>query len=124
MTAEMRPKIIGARVQRLEDPRLLTGTGTYVDDLRLPGTLHMALRRSDHAHARIVAIDTAAAADMPGVAGVFTAALIEGMVRPLRAPSRMQDYHATELPVLAREKVRHVGEPVVAVLAESRRPPT
>ena len=120
MTAELRPKLIGARVQRLEDPRLLTGNGAYVDDRRLPGILHIAFRRSDHSHARIVDIDAAVAATMPGVVAVVTAADIEAAVRPIRAASRMRGYHATAMPILAGDKVRYVGEPVVAVVAESR----
>ena len=117
---ELRPGLIGARVQRREDPRLLTGRGRYVDDLWLPGTLHVALCRSDASHARIARLDTRAALEMPGVAAVVTAADLDGHFRPLRAASRMPSYQATELPVLAAGKVRYVGEPVVAVVAQSR----
>ena len=117
---EVRPGLIGARVQRLEDPRLLTGRGRYVDDLRRPGTLHLAFCRSDESHARITRIDTTQAARAPGVAAVVTAADLEGAFRPLRATSRMPSYQATELPVLAGAKVRHAGEPVAAVLADDR----
>ncbi|MDP7548557.1 MAG: molybdopterin-dependent oxidoreductase, partial [Alphaproteobacteria bacterium] len=120
MEIEARPKIIGARVQRVEDPRLLAGQGRFIDDLNLPGTLHVAFARSEHAHARIVATDSADAARMPGVVAVFTAADIVDLMQPIRATSRMADYHATELPVLARDKVRYVGEAVAAVVAESR----
>ncbi len=114
-----RPGLIGARIRRLEDPRLLTGRGRFAADINPPGLLHVALRRSDHPHARIVATRLGAAAAMPGVVGVFDAAALDD-VRPLRATSRMTDYHATELTPLARDKVRHVGEPVVAVVAENR----
>ncbi len=120
MEVEARPKIIGARVQRVEDPRLLTGHGTFIDDINLPGTLHIAFARSDYGHARITSIETAEAVAMPGVFGVFTAADIDGLFNPIRATSRMADYQATELPVLAAKKARFVGEPVVAVAAESR----
>lgn len=116
----LRPKNVGARVQRVEDPRLLTGKGAYVDDHRLPGTLHVAFVRSDHAHAAIKAIDADGAAAMPGVAGVFTAEDVADLHQPIRSTSRMKDYHATELLPLASGKVRYVGEPVVAVVAESR----
>ena len=118
--AEARPKIIGARVQRVEDPRMLTGHGTFIDDISLSHTLHIAFARSDHAHAHITGIETAEAAAMPGVYGVFTASDITDLFQPIRATSRMVDYYATELPVLAGSKVRFVGEPVVAVAAESR----
>jgi carbon-monoxide dehydrogenase large subunit len=115
----VRPKIVGARIKRTEDPRLLTGLGSYVDDRQVPGLLHVAFRRSDHAHARIRAIDAAAARTASGVAAVFTAAELDA-VKPLRATSRMKGYYATPIRALARDKVRYVGEPVAAVVAESR----
>jgi aerobic carbon-monoxide dehydrogenase large subunit len=118
MTA--RPKIVGARIKRTEDPRLLTGLGGYVDDREVAGLLHVAFRRSDHAHARIRAIDTADARAAPGVAAVFTAADLDPCVKPLRATSRMKGYYATPIRALARDKVRYVGEPVAGVVAESR----
>ena len=117
---ELRPGLIGASVQRVEDPRLLAGRGRYIDDLRRPGTLHVAFCRSDESHARITRIDTTEAARAPGVAAVVTAADIKGSFHPLRATSRMPSYQATELPVLASGKVRHAGEPIAAVLAEDR----
>jgi carbon-monoxide dehydrogenase large subunit len=116
----IRPKHIGARVKRVEDRRLLTGEGIFTDDRIVPGALHVAFRRSDHPHALISSIDTAATEAMPGVVGVYTARELNGLVEPVYATSRMQDYHSTALYPLAREKVRYVGEPVVAVLAESR----
>lgn len=120
MTVEARPKLVGARVPRLEDPRLLAGAGRFADDVQPAGVLHLAFRRSDRAHARIRRIDVAAAAAMPGVAAVFAAADLEDFVRPLRATSRMRSYQPTAMFPLARDKVRYVGEPVVAVLAEDR----
>ena len=65
---------IGQAITRREDQRLLTGTGQYVDDMTLPNQAHIAFVRAPHAHARIVAIDTAAASSAPGVLGVFTGA--------------------------------------------------
>ena len=115
-----RPKIVGARVQRREDPRLLTGRGQYVDDRRIDGTVHVAFRRSDRAHARIRRIDLAEARQAPGVLGVFVAGDIDAIAGPIRATSNMPDYRATEFVPLARSKVRYVGEPVVAVVAENR----
>jgi carbon-monoxide dehydrogenase large subunit len=115
-----RPKIIGARVQRTEDPRLLTGRGGYVDDRQVMNVLHVAFRRSDHSHARIRAIDCRAAQAAPGVVAVLTSDDLDEMVRPLRATSRMAGYYATPIFPLARGKVRYVGEPVVGVVAESR----
>jgi carbon-monoxide dehydrogenase large subunit len=117
---EFRPQLIGARVRRREDPRLLTGQATYVDDRRIHGLLHIAFRRSDQSHARIAGIDCRAALDQPGVVAVFTSDDLAGVTNPIRATSRMAAYQSTELLGLARDKVRHVGEPVVAVVATSR----
>ena len=114
-----RPKIIGARIKRTEDPRLLTGLGSYTDDRQVARVLHVAFRRSEHAHARIVSVDCTAARAAPGVVAVLTAEDLEN-VRPLLATSRMKGYYATPILPLARHKVRHVGEAIVGVIAESR----
>jgi carbon-monoxide dehydrogenase large subunit len=115
-----RSKKVGARVKRLEDPRLLTGQGAYVDDKRFADTLHLAFRRSDQSHAKILAIDTSAAKAVHGVVAVILAQDLEGSVSPIHAVSKMADYHSTAILPLAREKVRFVGEAVVAVVAENR----
>ena len=121
-TAEIhaRPKLIGARIKRTEDPRLLTGRGAFTDDCRVAGALYVAFRRSDHSHARIRAIDCTAARASAGVVAVLTADALSGVVKPLVAASRMANYHATPIFPLAREKVRYVGEPVVGIVALSR----
>lgn len=118
MPDDMRPKVIGARVPRTEDPRLLTGAGRFVDDIALAHTLHVAMVRSDHAHARILDIDASAILDMPGVVGVFTAS--DFTAQPLHATSRMPGYQSTGITALAQDKVRYVGEGVAAVVAENR----
>ena len=118
--AAARPRLVGARVTRREDPRLLRGEGSFLDDRHVHGMVHLAFRRSETAHGGLVGIDAAAARAMPGVIGVYTAADLAGIARPIRATSRMRDYHATPLRPLALDKVRHVGEPVAAVVAESR----
>jgi len=106
-------------VRRREDPRLITGAGQFVDDLRVPGCLHAAMLRSPHAHARILAIDVAAARRAPGVVGVFVAEDLgpAGDPMPIYAP-----HPALPLPCkirpLARERVRFVGEPVAVVIAD------
>ncbi len=115
-----RPKIVGARIKRTEDPRLLTGLGAYTDDRQVTRVLHVAFRRSDQAHARIRSIDSSAARAAPGVVAVFTADDLGAAVRPLVAISRMPHYYPTPLLPLARGKVRYVGEPVVGVIAQSR----
>jgi aerobic carbon-monoxide dehydrogenase large subunit len=116
----LRPKNIGARVKRVEDPRLLTGQGAFTADRTVPGVLHAAFRRSDNAHALISGISTTAAAGMPGVFAIYTAQDLRDLVGPVQATSRLKDYQATKLYPLARHKVRYVGESVVAVLAENR----
>jgi carbon-monoxide dehydrogenase large subunit len=115
-----RPKIIGARIKRTEDPRLLTGVGLYTDDRQVARLLHVAFRRSEHAHGRIVSIDCTAARAAPGVVAVLTAEELEGLAKPLVATSRMKGYYATPIRALARDKVRHVGEAIVGIVAESR----
>ena len=119
--SEMIPRLVGQRVKRVEDPRLLTGRGEYVDDVHLPRMLHVALLRSSVAHARIVGIDTAAAAALPGVHLVVTADDLRDRVRPIVCdilpPGAWQ---TSAYPILADGKVRFVGEPVVAVVADSR----
>jgi aerobic carbon-monoxide dehydrogenase large subunit len=120
-TAEIhaRPKIVGARIKRTEDPRLLTGCGAFTDDRQPARALHVAFRRSDQSHARIRAIDCSAARAAPGVVAVFTADDLPE-VKPLIAVSRLANYHPTPILPLARGKVRYVGEPVVGVAAASR----
>lgn len=113
-------RCVGARVQRVEDPRLLKGQGRYTDDLKLPGMLHLAFIRSAHAHGRLTAVDTSAAASLPGVAAVLTGADLTGRVRPLRSVLTIEGHRATDWPALAAEKVRFVGEPVAVVAAADR----
>jgi carbon-monoxide dehydrogenase large subunit len=120
MDAELRPKLVGQRIKRFEDPRLLTGSGRFVDDMAPAGTLFIAFRRSDHPHALIKSIDRGSALAVPGVVAIFDATDIENDLRPAIPASRMKGYYATPLWPLARGKVRYVGEPVVAVASESR----
>ena len=115
-----RPKIVGARVKRTEDPRLLTGLGSYTDDRQVARVLYVAFRRSDQSHARILGIGCETARAAPGVVAVLTAEDLADGVKPLVATSRMANYYATPILPLARGKVRYVGEPVVGVIAESR----
>jgi aerobic carbon-monoxide dehydrogenase large subunit len=106
--------IMGTRVLRTEDPRLLTKGGVYTDDLRLPeltGAAYVTIVRSPVAHALITGIDTSAAAELPGVVAVLTAADM---------PAPPEDGDATAEPLLATDRVRYVGEPVALVLTEGR----
>ncbi len=111
---------IGARLPRLEDPRLLVGGGCFVDDLQVPGMLHLDILRSPHAHARIGAIDASAARALPGVAAVYTGAELAQFLRALPSAGGLQGFSAPEHHALAIERVRFVGEGVAAVLASDR----
>ena len=118
--AILRPKNIGARIKRVEDRRLLTGEGEFTDDRPAPGALHAAFLRSEHAHARISNIGSTAARALPDVFAICTADDFAGLVKPIRATSRMRDYHPTNMYPLAKDVVRYVGEPVAVVLAKTR----
>ena len=96
------------------------GCGAFTDDREVERALHVAFRRSDQSHARIAAIDCAAARTAPGVAAVFSADDLNDLVKPVVATSRMPGYYATPILPLARGKVRYVGEPVVGVIADTR----
>ena len=127
---------IGRALPRLEDARFVTGAGRYTDDVHLPGAAHAAFVRSPHAHAAIRGIDTAAARAMPGVLAVLTgadyrAAGLTG-IRQLPVPADVIDHQqkafgpeATRPPFdtphwpLATDKVRYVGEPLAAVIADT-----
>ena len=116
-------KLVGARVRRREDPRLITGNGNYVGGMVLPGMQELAFLRSPHAHARLRRIDCERARAAPGVLAVFSGADLEDRARPLRAELiREQEpgYKACDWFPLARDKVRHVGEAVAAVVASDR----
>jgi carbon-monoxide dehydrogenase large subunit len=116
---------VGKSIRRKEDPRLITGRGTYVDDVKLIGLLHMALVRSPHAHAKIKKINVTKAANHPGVVAVFTGADLQGQLGSLPAGwvLRADDKHtvgdmkAPPHPPLAYETVRYVGDAVAAVVA-------
>lgn len=115
-----KPGLVGQRIRRVEDPRLLAGRGQYTDDKQPAGLLHVAILRSDQPHARIVSCETLGAFEIPGVVAVFDSMDFDGLVEPLYATSRMKNYTATALHPLARDVVRYVGEPVLAIVADSR----
>ncbi|GAB4527940.1 MAG: xanthine dehydrogenase family protein molybdopterin-binding subunit [Anaerolineae bacterium] len=119
-------KYVGQRVKRNEDPRLLTGQALFVDDVDLPGMLHAAFLRSDYAHARVRHIDVSAARARPGVVAVYTAEDMGDFWRPgpliVPPPANVEGivFHArTQIP-LVKDKVRHIGDPLAVVIAESR----
>jgi carbon-monoxide dehydrogenase large subunit len=119
----MGAKHFGARIARLEDPALLTGRARFVDDMKLPGLLHACFVRSPHAHAKIRAIDTAAARAMPGVHAVLTADDLPPRMAasqiPMLVPSPLIKTPRTQL-ALARSEVCYVGQTIAVVIAESR----
>ncbi|NWJ72694.1 xanthine dehydrogenase family protein molybdopterin-binding subunit [Pseudonocardia sp. ICBG1122] len=117
-----RPGLIGSRVRRKEDPRLLTGRSRFVDDVVLPGMLEAAVVRSPHPHARIVSIDVSAALELPGVFAVLTGEdVAAACATPQPVVWRMiPDQLMTEQYALAVDKVRYVGQPVAAVAAVDR----
>src|SRR6202047_4811171 len=114
---------IGRSLRRLEDPRFLTGQGRYVDDMELPGQLHAVVLRSPYGHAAIESIDTASARVMPGVRGVFPAADLDADgIWPLPCIAQVATVAPMIVPprrVLARDRVRHVGDPVAFVVADA-----
>jgi aerobic carbon-monoxide dehydrogenase large subunit len=134
--------ILGTRVVRTEDPRLLTAGGTYVDDLRVPeldGAVQVTFVRSPLAHALITGVDGSAARDEPGVVAVLTSQDLDGLAAPENAEAAEPEQAASEEeiaesgeggpgalggpftePLLARDRVRFVGEPVAVVLTDGR----
>jgi len=120
MNAPTKPEAsrwIGRSVERLEDPPLVTGRGCYAGDISFPHQLHMRIVRSNHAHGRIVAIDTTAASALPGVVAVWTAADIAEVPPVDFREGRIERLEPWRQPVLATERVRYVGDPVAAVFA-------
>src|SRR2546421_4073846 len=117
----MATRWFGAPVQRTEDPRLLRGKGSFVDDIDLPDMLHAAVLRSPHARARIVNIDVSTARALPGVHLGLTAADLGELLEPspLLVPHHALTQPRTQLP-LAQDEVHYVGETVAMVVADDR----
>jgi aerobic carbon-monoxide dehydrogenase large subunit len=118
-------RYVGERVRRNEDARLLTGRALFVDDVPLEGALHVAFLRSQYAHARLTRVDAAAARRRPGVVAVYTAADLGDYWRPgplLVPPPPIAglEFHARTQVPLAKDTLRHAGEPIAMVVAESR----
>jgi len=112
---------IGARVKRGDDPRLLTGRGRFVDDVTLPRLVHAAFVRSVHAHARLVRVDLDRARRAPGVVGVLSGDAAARLCKPYRGVLlHYKGMKTGAMLPLAVDRVRYVGEPIVAIAAESR----
>jgi aerobic carbon-monoxide dehydrogenase large subunit len=123
MTRIAAERYTGASIKRSEDPRILTGAGRYVDDIKLPGMLHAAFVRSPLAHARVLSVDVSAARALPGVVAVLTGAELEAMTVP--GPDPLMALiggggPTPEFTLLATDKVRFAGDPVAIVIAGSR----
>jgi len=116
----LKPQLIGTRVTRTEDAKLLTGRARYIADIALPDTLAVAILRSPYAHARMASIDTTAAAALPGVRLVWTGADTSPRSSGVAAGHPIEGMKGTVQPVLATDVVHYVGEPVAAVVATSR----
>jgi aerobic carbon-monoxide dehydrogenase large subunit len=114
--------IFGSAIKRREDPRLITGAATYTDDVKLPGLTYAAILRSPYAHARITSIDVSAAKRSPGVIAVYTGADIKDRVAPVPCAWNVPncDLKVPPHPLLAHDKVRHVGDGVAMVVATTR----
>ncbi|MBW0001828.1 MAG: xanthine dehydrogenase family protein molybdopterin-binding subunit [Verrucomicrobia bacterium] len=111
---------VGRAMKRVEDPRLVKGIATYVDDLKLPGILHAEFVRSPHAHATVNSIKTEAATQLPGVIGVFTGADVNDKVGTIPCVSLLPGQKSPDHKVLAGGRAYFVGHPVAVVIAETR----
>src|SRR3989442_6825137 len=115
--------MLGSPIKRREDPRLITGQATYVDDIKLTGMLHMAVLRSPYGHARITSINTDAARKLPGVVAVYTAQDLKGAVGNVPVAVPLPPHIPNGMGIhgpLAEGKVRFFGDPVAVVIAEDR----
>src|SRR5215813_2656151 len=116
----MTDTLLGKSIKRREDPRLVTGKGNFVDDLKIPFTTHAAFVRSPHAHAKIGKIDTAAARKVPGVLAVYTGKdLVAGGVKPIPVGWLLPGLKVPAYHPLAVDKARFMGQPVAVVIAET-----
>ena len=119
MSAVVPSELVGSRIRRKEDPRLITGSSTYVDDVRLPEILQLVFVRSMYAHARISGIDTSKASSMPGVVAIIAGKDLDEYIESLSgAPA--PDPATPRAEVLATDVVRYLGQPLVAVIASTQ----
>ncbi len=110
--------VIGQSLRRKEDEPLVKGRGRYLDDLTLPGMLHLGVVRSTHAHARLAKVLLDKARAHPGVVTGFTADDLPELAEPIPPYGQLKNFREYEQPVLARDKVRYVGEPIAALVAD------
>src|ERR1700687_6448163 len=112
-------KLSGQRIRRKEDPRLITGTATYVDDIKMPGMHHACVLRSPHGAAKIRSINIQPALDHPVVVAVFTGADV-GAVGPVPCGSSLPGLRVPPHPILAKDRVYYVGHAVAVAVATDR----
>ncbi|MFM8989882.1 MAG: xanthine dehydrogenase family protein molybdopterin-binding subunit [Alphaproteobacteria bacterium] len=113
-------RVLGTSPTRVEDERLLRGLGRFVDDIEVPRALHLVFLRSPHAHAEIVALSTQAARAMPGVVATWTGQDFAARATTLRMAPPIEGLLAVDVPPFPVERVRFAGDPVVAIVAETR----
>src|SRR6266478_4953499 len=114
--------MLGSPIKRREDPRLITGQATYVDDIKLYGMLHLAVLRSPYGHARINSVNVDAARNLPGVVAVYTAEDVNSVVGKVAVAvpvGKIAEGMGVRSP-LAQDKVRFFGDPVAVVIADDR----
>ena len=113
-------RMVGARIKRREDPRLITGAASYVDDIKLYDMQYIALLRSTHAHAKITRLDASKALAAPGVIAVLTGEEVRRMSAPLPTAGGVEDLKVPDHHAMPEDKVCHLGQPVAAVIAHDR----
>src|SRR5262245_51518171 len=113
-------KYVGQAIKRKEDPRLVSGTSSYVDDIALPGMLYMAVARSIHAHARIKRIDISNAQRLSGVHTIVTGDEVKTKCGPIPVAGEIPKMKKPVIHLLAVGKLIYVGQPVAAVLASDK----
>src|ERR1044072_3333480 len=111
--------LVGKRIRRREDPRLITGTATYLDDIKLPGMHHACIVRSPHAAAKIKGIDSKAALERPGVVAVFTGADVASL-GAVPCAAALPGLRVPRHHLLAQDRVYYVGHPIAVVVATDR----
>lgn len=119
LTPQATGKLVGKRVRRREDPRLITGTATYVDDIQKPGMHHACIVRSPYAAARIKGINAQAALALPGVAAVFTGKDVAAL-GPVPCGASLPGLRVPHHHILAQDRVYFTGHPVAVVVATDR----
>src|SRR3989442_10278855 len=113
-------KYVGQRIKRTEDPRLIKGLAHYVDDIKLPDTLHVAFVRSLYAHARINGVDCSEALKAPGVVAVYTGKDVAAKIGPVPCASALPDLKVPDYRRLATDKALFVGHPIAAIVATDK----